>query len=358
MTEREMQILELLRRDPLLPQQDIAEQLNISRSAVASHIASLIKKGQIRGKGYLLNDAPYVVVIGGANVDLLGMPGQPLSSQDSTPGQVAVSAGGVGRNIAENLARLGTDTRLVSAFGRDHHGEFLLKQNQDSGIDCHGCFWFDGASSSYLAIHDEQGEMQLAIADTTLLDKLDPVRLRERRELLANARLMILDTNLSRESLTYLLAEFPGVTKLVDTVSCAKAEKIRNLLPHITMLKPNQKEAEQLSGIAIKSDADLPVVAAFFHEQGVEQLYLSLGQRGVFVSDGKQQQLLPAAEAEVINTTGAGDAFAAAIAYGALQSWALAEKGRFAQAAAMVALSHVETINPNMSPKLVTDFQN
>ena len=357
MTERELEILELLRRDPLLPQQDIAEQLNISRSAVASHIANLMHKGKIRGKGYLLNEAPYAVVVGGANIDLLGMTDRTLLPQDSTPGRVVTSAGGVARNIAENLARLGTDTRLITALGRDNHGRYLLSQSQSAGVDCHSCFWLDGTTPSYLAIHDQGGHMQLAIADTNLLDQLTPSLLAQRRELLANAAMLILDTNLSAASLDYLLCEFPDVTTLVDTVSCAKAEKIRDLLPRIDILKPNRQEAEQLSGIAIKGQADLPRVAGYFHELGVRQLFLSLGRDGVFVSDGEQQLHLPVAEFPVVNSTGAGDALAAGIAHGYLQTWPLADKGRFAQATALVALSHSQTINPRMSPELVSEFQ-
>ena len=118
MTEREQEILALLRQDPMIAQQDLADRLGISRSALASHISSLIRQGYVQGRGYVLREGPYVVVIGGANMDICGTSHDNLLLGDSNPGKVRTSAGGVGRNIAENLARLGSDTRLMTAVGK------------------------------------------------------------------------------------------------------------------------------------------------------------------------------------------------------------------------------------------------
>jgi pseudouridine kinase len=78
---------------------------------------------------------PRVCVIGGANVDIHGAAYQPLRLRDSNPGSVHVSPGGVARNVAENLSRLGVDCRLVTAVGKDPHGEMLLAHGRETGID-------------------------------------------------------------------------------------------------------------------------------------------------------------------------------------------------------------------------------
>ena len=70
MTRREKQILALVQADPLLSQQELAKSLGISRSAVAGHIMHLTDKGIIKGRGYVFSDAPFVAVIGGANIDI------------------------------------------------------------------------------------------------------------------------------------------------------------------------------------------------------------------------------------------------------------------------------------------------
>ena len=101
MTQRENEILEILRSNPLISQKDLADRLHITRSSVAGHIMNLTNKGHIKGKGYILKEKDYVLVIGGANMDIQGFPQKQLISGDSNPGTVKVSCGGVGRNIAE-----------------------------------------------------------------------------------------------------------------------------------------------------------------------------------------------------------------------------------------------------------------
>ena len=107
MTQRERQILQLIERNPMISQQQLAEELGITRSSVAVHISNLTKKGCIAGKGYVLHSGTYAVVVGGVNVDIGGRSAAPLVAADSNPGTVTVSLGGVGRNIAHKLSLLG-----------------------------------------------------------------------------------------------------------------------------------------------------------------------------------------------------------------------------------------------------------
>ena len=103
MTSREKQILQLLRRDPLIPQQEIADVLGISRSGVAGHIMNLMKKGYIKGKGYILSEHSYVVTVGSTNMDVCGYSASKLVYEDSNPGKIKCTPGGVGRNIAQKI---------------------------------------------------------------------------------------------------------------------------------------------------------------------------------------------------------------------------------------------------------------
>ena len=99
MTQRERQILNWIEEDPMISQQELADKAGITRSSVAVHISNLMKKGYITGKGYIVHTAPYVTVVGGVNVDIGGQPSNTLVPQDSNPGTVGMSLGGVGRNI-------------------------------------------------------------------------------------------------------------------------------------------------------------------------------------------------------------------------------------------------------------------
>lgn len=73
MNDREKQILKILRRNPLIQQNEIADILQISRSRVAAHIMDLMRKGLIKGKGYILTEQDYCVVVGAINMDIRGM---------------------------------------------------------------------------------------------------------------------------------------------------------------------------------------------------------------------------------------------------------------------------------------------
>ena len=115
MTQRERQILQLIEKDPMISQQELADRLGITRSSVAVHISNLMKKGCIAGKGYVLRTGSYAAVVGGVNVDIGGRSFAPLVAADSNPGTVTVSLGGVGRNIAHNMCLMGIEVRLLTA---------------------------------------------------------------------------------------------------------------------------------------------------------------------------------------------------------------------------------------------------
>jgi pseudouridine kinase len=350
MTERELQILALLKQDPQIAQQAMADRLGISRSAIAGHIMNLTNKGAILGKGYILAADRYTVVIGGANMDILGRPFSGLQNGDSNPGHVSSSPGGVGRNIAENLARMGSDTRLISAVGKDNYGQLILQQCRDAGIDSQACLeLFDANTSTYLSVLDSKGDMQVAIADMAIIERLTVDVLKTKADMIRRSELLVLDANLSGSALEYLLCNFADKPIFVDTVSCAKAHKLAPYLSGIHTLKPNLKEAQQLSGITIKDNTELPKLTDWFHHQGVQRVFLSLGSQGVFYSDQKEQAFVPTIPVDMVNANGAGDAFLAGLAHSWIQNWSTLQSTKFAMAAAVLTLSHIATINPNMS---------
>ena len=128
MTQRERQILDWIRENPLISQQELADKAGITRSSAAVHISNLMKKGYIAGRGYLLRDADYIVVIGGVNMDIGAVSGARLGARDSNPGRVTTSLGGVGRNIAHNLCLLGEQVAMVTVLGQDGFAQSVREQ--------------------------------------------------------------------------------------------------------------------------------------------------------------------------------------------------------------------------------------
>ena len=349
MTQRERQILQLIESDPMISQQQIAEKLGITRSSVAVHISNLTKKGHIAGKGYVLRSGSYAVVVGGVNVDIGGRSFAPLVEADSNPGSVSISLGGVGRNIAHNLSLLGTDVRMLTAYGDDLNGERVAASCSSLGIDLsHAQQIAGGTTSTYLYLTDPNGEMALAVSDMEICKQISPQYLAANLPLLQNAQIVVADTNIPAESLQYL-AENCTCPLFIDPVSTTKAEKLRPILSRIHTLKPNKLEAELLSGIRIRTDEDLEAAAAKLLEMGLHRLFISLGAEGVYAAMGNQRVRHPNLPGNMVNTTGCGDAFMAAIVWAYLEGMDLASTARAGLAAGSIAMESAETINPAMS---------
>ncbi|EKE77190.1 PfkB family carbohydrate kinase [Gallaecimonas xiamenensis] len=354
MTERERQILELLKQDPLIPQQQLADQLGLSRSAVAGHIMNLTQKGHILGKGYVLAPSRYALVLGGANLDLCGKSQGALHFGDSNPGTLSASAGGVARNIADNLARLGSPVQFVSALGDDDWGERLLAACRQSGMGLDGLLRVPGARTCvYLSVHDNSGEMQLALSDMEVLKRLDAKALQDRSGLVDRAAIWVLDANLDEEALAWLFARHAGQPVLVDPVSTAKAPKLKPYLGQIQCLKPNALEAGVLTGIRVTDRASAQAAAQALVAQGVGEVLLTLGADGALLANQQGCHWLASRVSQLVNVTGAGDAALAAMAHGLLQHQDLAQRTDFALWAAALAASHQDTIHPLMSEAAV-----
>ena len=349
MTKRERQLLNWIEENPLISQKELADKAGITRSSVAVHISNLMKKGYITGKGYIVQTAPYVTVVGGVNVDIGGRPEAALVARDSNPGAVHSSLGGVGRNIAHNMALLGLDTRLLTAFGDDLNAQKLAASCGELGIDISQSPVIPGGrTSTYLFINDERGDMALAVSDMEIYRHLTPQALAQRHKLLDASQVVVIDTNIPEESIAYL-AENCAAPLFADPVSTAKAVKLKPVLGKLHTLKPNRLEAELLSGVPITGEASLNKAADALLETGLRRVFISLGAEGVFAADHSGRVQLPCLPAELVNATGCGDAFMAAIAWAYLRGTDLADTARAGLAASSIAMESRETINPAMS---------
>ena len=351
LTRREREVLSLVRDDPLISQQAIADALDISRSAVAGYIMKLTAKGALRGRGYVVNNAPYVVAIGGANMDIVGRPDARIRSRDSNPGRVSASPGGVARNIAENLARLGVDCRLIAPLGKDHYGDVLIRHGRDAGIDMRHVLRLDGLStSSYVSVLDESGDMRVAISDMKILDALDASQLEKHGRALLAAEALVIDLNLSDSAIRFITGHCADRPLFVDTVSTTKASRIRPYLASVHTLFPSRIEAEALTGFHGRKRRSVSDMASWLHDEGVDRVFITLGQDGVFYSDGTDCGTLPPlASATTVNANGAGDAFAAGVVAAWLDKKSLRECVQFGTAAACHTLQDAATVSRTMS---------
>lgn len=292
----------------------------------------------------------YVVTIGGANMDILGTAHSAWVMGDSNPGSIHCAPGGVARNVAENLARLGHTAHLISAVGDDAFGRSLLGATREAGVLTHACAVLaQRSTSTYLCVHNPQGDLALAVNDMDIVNSITPSFLVQHAALIKQARMLMLDCNLSANALAWLLAQAHAPV-VVDAVSGTKSQRIKAYLSHVTTLKVNQSEAQTLSGLPCNSPADMQTTAAWLHTQGVRQVLISLGTRGMFWSDanaghGWQEALA----GDLVNVNGAGDALLAGWMHATLHGMPLQQAAHFAQACAAFTVGCDQANHPSLS---------
>lgn len=291
-----------------------------------------------------------IFVIGAALTDLMGFPsGQPAPT-DSVPGLVRYAPGGVGRNLAENLARLQIPTELITAFGDDDFGRELADHCRKVGIGTdYSITAKDRASAINLAILDAQYDLYAGVADLRVLDSLKPDHLDAHREALAGAEAIALETSCSREVIEWLTDQEWEAPLYLDPVSTRLSERVEDKLHRFHTLKANRRQAETLAGRSLLRQSDLDWIAHRWLDKGLERVFITLGSGGAFAADRQGSLLLPAAKLKVANTTGAGDAFLAGIMWATRRGWPLEDCCRAGVAAATIALRSVDAINPAMN---------
>lgn len=236
-----------------------------------------------------------IVIIGSSNVDYLGVSFNKLIDRDSNIGKISVSSGGVGRNICENLLRLGEDVTFITAIGNDLAGEKIEKELKD--LKCKIIKPLTNKpTASYLAIHDETGDMALALCDTSIIDDLSNELFEHYKDLIKSANLLVFDGNLTPQTLDYLFKTFENKI-IVDGISTSKVIKFKDYLSKIYVLKVNSYEYD--------------VIKPFISDDNIPQyLIVTNGKDSIKCITNEQEYVIEIEPIEeVVNTTGAGDAF-------------------------------------------------
>jgi pseudouridine kinase len=356
MTERERQILSLLRDDPTLSAAEIARRLKTSAAAVTVHLSALRQQGEIIGRGYVLRPAGQVIVIGGANMDFKCQSKASMVLHTSNPGRMAATVGGVACNIARNLARLGVPAALFTVVGQDEFGERILREARTAGIDVTMTLMSSKPTGTYVVLLDRDGDMTVALSAMEAMVELTAQHITARAAAFAQARMVVADCNLEEGALGRLaeVCAGAGVPLAIDAVSTRKAERLRPLLKGrlpIHLLSLNRDEAAVLAGGKIRSDTDLKRAAAALHRMGVRHALIGLSDRGTYASSadaGEAARVAPFPVA-LSDVTGGGDAALAGAIAALLDQQALAEAARWGQAAAALTVSVPETVSPSLS---------
>ena len=303
---------------------------------------------------------PCVLAIGAAGVDMVGHVAGPLEAHTSNPARIRLACGGVARNVAENLARLGQPTILISAIGSDFFGGHLRQQLQASGVDTSALIMLDDCpSGAYLAVVDPSGQLHLALDDMRALEAVTPEVLESHADLFEGAGMIFLDANLSPQAIATAvkLAQQAGVRISADPVSRTLARRLGPHLDDLFLITPNAGEAEVLLGQALPaSDSSQSVMAAReLVKRGVDVALIALAEFGVAYATATDHGHLPALRTQIIDPTGAGDALTAAVIFGLLNDIPIHEAVRVGISAASLTLRSPSAVAPDLSLEKLYD---
>lgn len=291
-----------------------------------------------------------IIVIGGANVDIKGRAQSLVLPGTSNPGRVTISPGGVGRNVAENLARLDVDVALVSMVGDDANGQLVRAATAKCGVDVSMIGTGSAPTGTYLAVLDGDGEMVTAVNDMRVIDGLSPGFLAQHEGRLAAADLLVTDCNLPVDSLAWLASLSTRARRrlLIDPISAPKSQKLLDLRLEapVFALVANRLQIESLTG-----QSELEVASKQLHKVGFENIVIHLGRDGVMVSEGSGPPAkLPALPVVgIADVTGAGDAAVAGLALGLLMGLTFLDAARLGQAAAALNLQSLNSVAEDVS---------
>lgn len=268
---------------------------------------------------------------------------------DSNPGHIEVGYGGVARNIAHNLALLGARTQLLTIFGGDLFGGLMHDYCKQQGIDVHLSERESSQRSGiYLCLHNQAGEMITAVADTEAIRLITPEWLAKRIGEINMSEFIVADTNVTEDSIRWLM-ENVTAPLFIDGVSSTKAHRVVNALrkcklPYLHTLKLNLKEALAVTETATYSEAAQQLL-----DLGVAHVYITLGAEGVYCRNAAEEWLFPILPGEIVNTTGAGDAFLAGVVFAHAKGISFPQTAQYGLMAARTSLMSPKAVNPDIA---------
>lgn len=301
-----------------------------------------------------------VLVMGAAGLDIVGRPSQMPEFGASVPAEVRPSFGGVARNIAENLARLGQPVSLITVVGKDTFGSQLLEYTARAGVDTSACLQSSRlTTAAYLAVLTEQSRLHFALDDMRVLTELTSVYLRKQEHRFASAGLIFVDANLSPAALRtiFSLARKHKVPVCADATSSVLAVKLKPYLSQLFMVTANPYEAAILSGApaAPEGPEAAQKVARDLIALGAEIAVLPIAAFGVCYASSETSGHIPAIRTAILDPTGAGDALTASVIFGLLNHISLDEATRLGVSAASLTLRHPGTVYPDLSLEILYD---
>lgn len=281
-----------------------------------------------------------LAVLGSINADhILNLTHFPRPGETVIGKQYQVAFGGKGANQAVAAGRSGADIAFIACVGEDDIGERIRQQLVNDRIDVRPVEAVAGDSTGVALIFvNGEGENTIGI-HAGANAALTPERVAQHQQVIADAAALLMQLESPLESVL-AAAKIAHQHQTQVILNPAPATELSDeLLSLVDMITPNETEAQILTGVAVNSDEDAARAATVLHNKGIRTVLITLGSRGVWLSEQGQGQRIPGFRVEAVDTIAAGDTFNGALITALIEQRPMAEAVRFAHAAAAIAVT-------------------
>lgn len=309
-----------------------------------------------------------ICAIGSAALDIkTRLSRSPLATTD-VPGSITIKPGGVTRNIAENLARLGAPIVFAGILGDDPQAHLLIDLSRAAGLEVRAIprsipdpddllrlkLGSDLPTATLNVVLAPDGRQIAGAFDGDILAALQPRDLDPFRELIQAASAVICDCGLPADVLVHLRSILtPECFFYCNPGSVALSARIEPLLDRIDLITCNHLEAGALTEVKVNSPAKLISAAMILVKRGVKRAVVTFGERGLGYADEARSQYQPALPAKLIDATGAGDALAAAMIEALLNNQSVQVALKHGLAAAAITCESEDSVSPLLTVEAI-----
>ena len=298
-----------------------------------------------------------IVVVGSSNTDMIiKVAHLPLPGETILGGEFTKAAGGKGANQAVAVARAGGEVNFIARVGDDIFGESAINGFMEDNINVDWVLKDAEAPSGVAQIFvADDGENCIAVASGANA-RLSVEDIENARDVIESADILLtqLETPVETISKAISIARENGKTVILNP---APAQPLPDeLLAKLSVITPNETEAELLTGVEVVDEASAAVATASLKEKGVESVIITMGSKGAFVDHDNEQYMVPGFMVEAVDTTAAGDTFNGALTVALSQKKNFKDAVKFANAAAALSVTKLGAQPSVPSLEEINDF--